>query len=101
VPLTVYEDKHSDLVIESEADHYTLRFFDAGVRIASVQIVGVNLNSCHIKDFSMLGDKPLTPSLIKLLLKYLKEECGYEKISFERKKDKIVIKEFKLKEFKL
>lgn len=86
----------TNLTLECEPDHYTIRFFDNGVRIASVQIVGVGVDSCHIKDFSMLSGFKLTPSLGKLLLRYLKHECKYKKISFERKRNDFVKKEYSI-----
>jgi hypothetical protein len=85
--LQLYFDENTNITLESEADHYTIRFYDKGERIGSVQVVGVSVDTCHIKDLSMSDGLKLTPSIGKLLVRYLKDECGYVKIIFERRRN--------------
>lgn len=72
------------IVLEAETDVRTIRFYDGETRIASLNVVATGIDSCRIKNLAVTTGYDLKPSIIKGLMEWLKQECGYTKIAWER-----------------
>ena len=88
MPEGIYKHPKIPLKVKYEIERYKVRIFDEnGQRVGSVDVQAIGLETARVVDLNLVYPylKP-TKQLISLIRWFLKYNCGYKYIVFERAK---------------